>query len=168
VPDPKLRTANQVARDIESELRVVLQPQRVRILTCSTKQEALNALIECLATAPQIKDRDELAKGIFHREELMSTGIGMGIAVPHVRLSSVESPVMCAGVCREGIADYESLDGRPVHLIFMIAAGRDQHAQYLKLLSFISKKLKDENLREALIQAGDAQTFYEILTKQDR
>lgn len=152
----------------EPELARVLVPQRVLILDSKTKRDALLALTDCLGTAPEVKDRDALAKGIFYREELMSTGIGMGIAVPHVRLASVTGPVMCAGLCRNPITDYQSLDGIPVHLIFMIAAGQNQHAEYLKLLSSLSLKLKCEKLRNALISAPDTLTFYHTLVEVEK
>lgn len=149
----------------ELELIHVLVPERVLILDSKTKRDALMRLTDCLGTAPEIKDRDALAQGILYREELMSTGIGMGIAVPHVRLSSVTGPVMCAGLCRNPITDYQSLDGIPVHLIFMIAAGQYQHPEYLRLLSSLSLKLKCEKLRNSLISASDALMFYHILVE---
>ena len=144
------------------ELHNVLEPSRICILEGLNKSEALKVLIDCLAAAPEVTDRDDLHNGIFYREELMSTGIGMGIAVPHVRLSSVKDIVMCVGLCRPPITDYESLDGQPVHLIFMIAAGKDQHIKHIKLLSSISSTLKDKQIREALITASNATTFYNL------
>lgn len=149
----------------EPNLADILVPERVLILDSKTKRDALLVLTDCLGTAPGVGDRDALAEGIFYREELMSTGIGMGIAVPHVRLASVRSPVMCAGLSRNPITDYQSLDGIPVHLLFMIAAGQNQHAEYLKLLSSLSLKLKCEKLRNALISAPDTETFYRILVE---
>jgi PTS system nitrogen regulatory IIA component len=145
----------------------VLTPQRVLILESATKIEALRALADSLGTAPQIQDRDALLQGILYREELMSTGIGMGIAVPHVRLASITGPVMSAGICRTPLVDYESLDGVPVRLIFMIAAGQHQHAEYLRLLSSLSLRLKDEKLRNALISAPDTMSFYNTLIRQE-
>ena len=152
----------------EPEISRILIPQRILLLQSKTKKESLQALAECLATAPQIKDREELIKGIFYREKLMSTGIGMGIAVPHVRLASVTEPVMCVGISRNTISDYESLDGLPVSLIFMIAAGQFQHAEYLRLLSYLSMKFKSEKLRKELISAPDIRTFYDILVKPEK
>ena len=84
----------------DTEINRILKPERILILESKTKKDALQTLAECLAAAPQIKDRDELIKRIFYREGLMSTGIGMGIAVPHVRLASVTEPVMCVGISR--------------------------------------------------------------------
>ncbi len=146
--------------DIES----VLIPGRICILDCNDKENALRQLIELLATAPEVKNPDELARGIFYREQLMSTGIGMGIAVPHVRLKSVEKPTMAVGISKSGIMDYESLDNAPVHLIFMIAAGQDQHKQYLRLLSALSSRLKDDGIRSLLMNTKDGKSFYGILT----
>ena len=103
-----------------NQLSTVLDPTRVLILETSKKADALKTLVDCLAEVTEVKDRQELYKGIFHREELMSTGIGLGIGVPHVRLSSIENPVMCVGLCRNPITDYKSLDGQPVRLIFML------------------------------------------------
>jgi PTS system nitrogen regulatory IIA component len=151
----------------ELKIAHVLTPQRVLILESATKSEALRALADSLGTAPQIQDRDALLQGILYREELMSTGIGMGIAVPHVRLASVTGPVMSAGICRKPLADYESLDGVPIRLIFMIAAGQHQHAEYLRLLSSLSLKFKSEKLREALISAPDTLAFYNTLIRQE-
>ena len=152
----------------EPELARVLEPQRVLILDSKTKKDALLALADCLGSSAEVKDRDALVQAIFYREELMSTGIGMGIGVPHVRLPSVTRPVMSAGLCRNPITDYQSLDGVPIHLIFMIAAGQNQHAEYLRLLSSLSLKLKNEKLRNSLISAPDTQTFYQILTHQEK
>ncbi len=96
----------------------------------------------------------------------MSTGIGMGIGVPHVRLDSVEAPVMAVGICRNPISDYESLDGEPVRLIFMIAAGKGQHAEHIRLLANITSRLKDGRLREALMKTTDAGAFYRMLVQE--
>ena len=152
----------------DKEFTQVLVPERVLILDSRTKRDALLALTDCLGTATEVEDQDALTNGIFYREELMSAGIGMGIAVPHVRLVSVKGPVMCAGLCRNPITDYQSLDGIPVHLIFMIAAGQNQHSEYLKLLSSLSIKLKCEKLRNELISAPDTQTFYKTLVEVER
>lgn len=142
----------------------VLAPERVVLLDTNTKKEALEELIDCIATAPQVKNRDALAAEIFQREELMSTGIGFGVAVPHVRLDSVTDLVMAVGICRHDIDDYGSLDDTPVRIICMVAARSDQHAQYLKTLGAVSSALKSEDVRAALLSAEDAEAAYKILT----
>jgi PTS system nitrogen regulatory IIA component len=142
----------------------VLTPDRAFRLASSTKDEVLSRLVDALATAPQVGDPDELREGIWHREALMSTGIGLGIGVPHVRLDSVKDLVMAAAVSDEAIADYASLDDEPVRIVFMIAGGSDQHARYIRLLSAISSRFKNETLRRALIGATDDAAVYALLT----
>ncbi|HPS56309.1 MAG TPA: PTS sugar transporter subunit IIA [Sedimentisphaerales bacterium] len=148
-------------------LSEVLEPEYVKFLNCSTKKECLDELIKCITASPLIMNADEFASGIFHRESLMSTGIGMGIAIPHVRLESVKKPIMCVGICKAGIAGYASLDNEPVKYIFMIAAGKDQHEQHLKLLSSISSLLQDEKLRDMLIGAKNEKEIYKVLTSKE-
>ncbi|HOJ34716.1 MAG TPA: PTS sugar transporter subunit IIA [Candidatus Hydrogenedentes bacterium] len=147
-------------------LTEVLTPDRVILLDTSTKQEALEALIHVLSAAPQVRNKEDLAREVFRRERLMSTGIGKGIAVPHVRLASVDDLVMAAAICPKGISDYESLDGEPVRIILMVAANRDQHAQYLKTLASLCAQLKDDSLRERLLACTSAEEIYSLLVSR--
>ena len=128
------------------------------------KKEVLNRLVDALATAPEVGSAEALREGIWHREELMSTGIGLGIGVPHVRLDSVKDLVMAAAVTEEAIADYAALDDEPVRIVFMIAGGSSQHARYIRLLSAISSRFKDAALRRMLTEAPDAAAVYHLLT----
>lgn len=141
----------------------VLTCERAMILDTDKKAEALDALIDCLAASPEVKDRGDLRDGIYHREKLMSTGIGLNIAVPHVRLGSIKDVAVAVAISKKDIIDYESLDGLPVRLIFMIVARKDQHAQHLRILSGISKLLKDTEFRRGLIEIEDAAALYERL-----
>lgn len=143
----------------------IVTADRVLLLEAGSKQQALETLIGSLANAPQVKDASALRREIFYREELMSTGIGSGVAVPHVRLDSVTDLVMAVGLSAEPIADYESLDHEPVRLVFMVAARGDQHAQYLKTLSALSTLVKDATMREALLGATDSEAAYRILVR---
>jgi len=129
-----------------------------------SKKDALNKLMDSLVASGKIPDEDELRSGIFHREELMSTGIGLGVAVPHVRINKVNDPIMALGIAREPIEDYESIDNQPVNLVFMIVAGKNQHEQHLKLLARISGLCKNPKLRERLQSAKDKATAFECLS----
>ena len=143
----------------------ILAPERVTIFDHAKKHDALLAVMESLGTAPQIKDRARLADEIFAREELMSTGIGFNVAVPHVRLSSVTDLVMAVGISQRDIIDYDSLDEQPVRIICMLAARDDQHAEYLKALGALSGILKDDALRRALLDAATPGDAYSLLTQ---
>ena len=101
---------------------------------------------------------------ILKREELMSTAIGRGIAIPHVRLASVTDLVMAVGICKNDLIDFQSIDDMPVRLLIMIAAAYNQHSYYLQTLSYFSSKLKNKEVRESLLSCKDAVQAYEILT----
>ena len=107
----------------------------------------------------------ELAVEILKREELMSTAIGRGIAIPHVRLSSVTDLVMSVGISKCDIIDFQTIDDVPVRILFMIAAAYNQHAYYLQTLSFFSSKIKNKELREALLNVNDPMEAYKLLTE---
>ena len=147
------------------QIKNILSPDRIIFINHSTKHDAIVELAHNLATAPQIKNNEELTSEILKREELMSTAIGRGIAIPHVRLSSVTDLVMSVGICKSDIIDFATLDDTPVKLMFMIAASYNQHAYYLQTLSFISSKLKNKELRDGLLNAKDAMEAYELLIK---
>ncbi|MBU0936251.1 MAG: PTS sugar transporter subunit IIA [Spirochaetes bacterium] len=146
----------------------VLAPERVIFLAGTRKHEALAALADNLATAVQVKSKNELLSEIVRREELMSTAIGRGIAIPHVRLSSVTDLVVSVGISKQPIQDFNAFDDELVQLLFMIAAAYNQHAYYLQTLSYFSTKLKSLDLRTGLLQAATPQAAYELLMAQDK
>lgn len=162
--DTKLTRPSKALRTESVTLRDVLSTDRVRLLDCTRKDDALNILADALVTAPEVKDGKALRREVFEREALMSTGIGFGIGVPHVRLPSVSDLAIAVGVNRRELVDYVSLDERPVQIIFMVAARDNQHAHYLKTLAAISSLMKEAGIREALLAAPDADTVYNILT----
>lgn len=145
------------------QVRNILSPDRIVFLNHSTKQDALVALANTLGTAPQIKNSQELTTEILKREELMSTAIGRGIAIPHVRLASVTDLVMAVGISRTDIIDFQSIDDTPVRLLFMIAAAYNQHSYYLQTLSFFSSRLKGQELRDSLLAAETPLDAYNLL-----
>lgn len=161
---PRLRTDTDAVAGLSS----VLKPECVTLLRGKIKEEVLNELINLCVMETRTANRDEMAKAIFEREKLMSTGIGFSIGLPHARLNSVTSLQTVLGVSKSGIKDYEALDDLPVKIIFMIVAGRDQHVQYIKMLSQVSKILKDERVKEELLQAKTKMELYQIITGKDR
>ena len=147
-----------------TELTQYLTPERVTVLTGTTKADALQELIDVIVASNGVKG-DELAKEVWKREELMSTGIGNGLAIPHVRLAGVKHASIAVGVSAEGIADYESLDKKPVHIIVMIVAAAGEHETYIRLLAKVADVLKEEDFRQAVVAAGDPAEIHRILTE---
>ena len=96
----------------------------------------------------------------------MSTGIGRGIAIPHVRLSSVTDLVMAVGVCKKPIEDFQAIDDQPVSLLFMIAAAYNQHSYYLKTISHFSAIFKQSDLVSEMTNAKDEAELFDILLRK--
>jgi len=146
------------------QIHSILSEHRIIFLDQQGKRENLVSLAENLAAAPQVKNRDELITEILKREELMSTAIGFGIAIPHVRLSSVTDLVISVGINKKGITDFNPLDDEPVKLLFMIAAATNQHVNYLQTLSWFSNRLKNRDLRDSLLASITPNEVYNLLT----
>jgi len=144
----------------------ILLLHRILFLNHSNKRDVLITLAENLAASPQIKNRQELTTEILKREELMSTAIGCGIAIPHVRLPSVTDLVISVGISRVNIMDFYPLDDEPVRLVFMIAAAYNQHAHYLQTLSWFSAHLKNRELRNSLLKAETSQEVFDLFTQK--
>ena len=161
----RLSTPNLANKETQIQIKNILSPDRITFINQSSKHDALVQLSDVLATAPQVKNASELTTEILKREELMSTAIGRGIAIPHVRLSSVTDLVMAVGVCKKPIADFQTLDDQPVNLLFMIAAAYNQHSYYLKTISYFSGKLKQPDLRESMLSAQTEMDIYNLLIR---
>jgi len=139
----------------------LLSPERVRILQTKNKTEALTEMCRMLESAESIKDKSELERAVFERERIMSTSIGLGIAIPHVRLKSIDEMTMAVGVIRDGI-DYEAFDDLPVNIIIMIAAPEGSHREYLSVLARLALLLKNASIRNSILNAGGADEIYEL------
>jgi PTS system nitrogen regulatory IIA component len=159
----RLTSSRLTPRSGNIHLQSILSPDRIIFLNFSSKRDALLALVDNIATSPQIKNRHELAQEILKREDLMSTAIGRGIAIPHIRLSSVTDLVVSIGINQTEIIDFQALDDEPVRLLIMIAAATTQHAYYLQTLSFFSSQLKNAELRNTLIASKTPKEAYDIL-----
>ena len=160
----RLSSSNRLSPSkIDVQIKNILSPDRIIFIDQAAKRDALTELAATLGKAPQVKNAQELESEILKREELMSTAIGRGIAIPHARLSSVTDLVMAVGVCKKPIEDFQTLDDQPVRLLIMIAAAYNQHSYYLQTLSRISSKLKDNELRDGLLSAATASAAYKIL-----
>ena len=163
--DRQLTAENSNSKDKPFFLQGLLSSESIIFPEVTTKSGVLTLLIDILSKSKAVKNRNELTEKIFYREQLMSTGIGLGVAVPHVRLSSIKDIAVAVAVVPGGILDYESMDGEPVKLVFMIAARKDQHVEHLQTLAAINTKLKDKKFKEELIAAPTPTDFYNKLIK---
>lgn len=133
-------------------LESIIPAERAVILKAATKEEALREMATLLSKAGEVTDGDRLLEAILEREQIMSTGIGLGIAIPHAKIPSVKDFVVGLGKAQKGL-DFNALDGKPVHFVVMIAGPDDQQERYLQLLARITLKLKDAGVRRRLSEA---------------
>jgi len=131
-------------------------------LDATSKNEALSEMIALISQSSNITDTKQFEDAIYKREKLMSTGIGYGIAVPHAKVNGVKDFTIALGRSKAGI-EYESIDDKPVNLIFMIGASDTQDKAYIRLLSRLVLRLKDQKLLKKLQKAKDAEEMYSLI-----
>jgi len=135
-------------------------------LKAGNKRDALAELAGVFALGRIKVDSEAMLHVLLERERLGSTGIGDGIAIPHGKLSGLEEMVVSFGRSREGIA-FEAMDGKPVHLFFLLMAPENSAGQHLKALAKISRMLKDANFRKSLLEAKMHEELFRIIAEKD-
>ena len=134
-------------------------------LSARDKKGVIDELALAISETTNIPAK-ELATVLMEREQLGSTGIGGGIAIPHGKLDSVKSIIVGFGLSRKGV-EYDSLDNKPVHIFFLLLTPENSTGGHLKVLAQISKLLKMNEFKKSLIAAEDVEDVYEIIKSQD-
>lgn len=132
----------------------------IKKIKAKNKFKAIEELASVFKDTDVCSDINSLYKALKEREEIMSTGIGLGMAIPHAKIKAVQKLSFAIGISKSGI-EFDSIDGNPVHLIVLVAAGERQHKEYLKLLSHIMAVLKDEKTREIIINSSSNKDIFE-------
>ncbi len=122
-------------------------------LKAGTKEAVIEELVSLAASSTMIKDRNELLDDVKERENLVTTGVGYGVAFPHAKTKSAKGIVIAFGRSQKGI-DFEAMDHRPVHLFFLIAAPEDAIGAHLNVMARLSFLMKSEDNRHKLMQAN--------------
>jgi PTS system nitrogen regulatory IIA component len=130
------------------------------------KDDVIEELAEVVSKHHPEIDHWKLVGALQDRERLNSTALGEGVAIPHGRLPGVKRVVAAFGRSPQGV-DFNSLDGKPTHLFFLLVAPEDSAGAHLKALARISRLLKDESFRARLMQAEDAASLYRIIREED-
>jgi PTS system nitrogen regulatory IIA component len=133
----------------------------------STKTDAIRELVALLRKSGAIAEEDSVAKVVLEREELGTTGIGEGIAIPHGKSDAVDKLVAAFGKSEKGI-DFESIDNQPVNLLFLLVAPSESAGPHLTALARISRLLKNRDFRETLMKAKDKLEILEICEAEER
>lgn len=135
-------------------------------LEVKNRDDIFDQLIELLAESGKIDNPGEALDAVKKREDILSTGIGNGVAIPHAKTDAVDSLVVAFGRVEDGI-DFKSLDGKPVRLIFLLLSPQEEAGLHVRALARISRMLKNTQFRSRLLEAGSAQEIHEIIRKQE-
>lgn len=130
------------------------------------KGKVLAELTDALVASDASLQRDEVIQVLLERERLGSTGIGDGVAIPHGKLKGIPELMLAFGRSRVGV-DFDSMDGKPAHLFFLLIAPEESVGVHLKTLARISKLLKDSAVRQRLLDAGDRKDLYQIILDEE-
>lgn len=135
-------------------------------LQATDKEGVIKELVDLLYKAGSIKEKDKLVKTLMNREALGSTGIGQGVGIPHAKCEGVKELVAAFGLSQKGI-NFDSLDGEPVHIFFLLVASEDSAGPHLKALARISRLLKDKVFRDVLKQCKDEKGILKLIEEED-
>jgi fructose-specific phosphotransferase system IIA component len=141
----------------------ILQPQCIKVpLAAATKRQVIDELIDLLADQGAIVNRDEMKTAVWAREQTRTTGIGHGVAIPHGKTAGCPKLALAIGKPAQPI-DFNSVDGNPVDLIFLLASPLDQTGPHIQALAGISRMLTDPDFRRQIKIAGSAPEVYQLI-----
>ncbi|MBN1141736.1 MAG: PTS sugar transporter subunit IIA [Deltaproteobacteria bacterium] len=145
----------------------LLHPEAISAeIKAKVKNEALGEMVDGMMRVQSGLDREEVVKVLLEREKLGSTGIGDGVAIPHGKLKGLKDIFISFGRSRSGV-EFDSMDGNPVNLIFLLVAPEESVGVHLKTLARISKLLKNASVRRRLCEASDNRELYDIIVEEE-
>ncbi len=135
-------------------------------LESTEKEDALKEMVDVLAETKDIGDKKSIVKTLIERENLGSTGIGQGIAIPHGKTDRVDELVAVLGISRKGV-NFEALDGESIYILFLLVAPKDTAGPHLKALAQISRLLRDSYFCELLRRCKTPKEVFELINKEE-
>lgn len=147
---------------VSMEIHQLLTPQSVRVdLPGKTKREVLENLINLLDGQPHVRNLEEVRRAVMDREDVMSTGVGKGLALPHAKTAAVDDTVAAFAVTRSKV-EFGAIDNQPVQLLFLLVGTEEAKSMHIKLLSRISRLMNRDSFREQLLKAPSAAQVLEL------
>jgi len=143
----------QLARYFDARLIYFLQP--------SSKEEALRFLVDEVTPVKNLPDSNRFYDTLLEREKIVSTGIGMAVAIPHAKLASYPEFFIAIGILQKGI-DWNALDGAPVRIIFLIGGPDEKQTEYLKILSALTTAIRNESLRKKILSSTSTEEIVQL------
>ena len=137
----------------------LISPDRITWLDQDNKIDCLRGLVQCLSESEELGNEDSIFDAIMEREQLLSTGFGLGLAIPHAKLNIIDDFIVGLAIHRDGVP-FDSLDDQPVHILVMILGPDQKQDEYLKVLSRVTAFLKDK--RESILALEDNEELYKL------
>ena len=134
----------------------------IYFMNSTTKEEALRFLVDAVTRIKALPDGNHFYDILLEREKIVSTGIGMAVAIPHAKLASYPEFFIAVGILQKGI-DWNALDGSPVRIIFLIGGPDDKQTEYLKILSALTTAIRDESLRKKLLSNSTPEDIFDLI-----
>lgn len=141
-----------------------LDSRLILFLEAESRDASIDALINVLDEEGKLTEKQAFREAIFYREGLVSTGIGMGIAIPHAKMKNIRQFFIAVGIQQNKGIEWNALDKAPVRIIFMIGGPDDRQTEYLRILSMLTSAIKDVDLRKKLLRAASAEEVFEIFS----
>jgi PTS system nitrogen regulatory IIA component len=141
-----------------------LDSRLITFLQSSTRDEAIDQLVDLLDEEGVLAEKDIFRQAIFSREQIVSTGIGMGVAVPHAKLKELPQFFLAIGIQQKRGLDWNALDKTPVRLVFMIGGPENRQTEYLQILSLLTSAVRDADLRKQLLNVQTAEEVVDLLS----
>lgn len=138
-----------------------LDPHLVVFLDVDSRDEAIKTMVQTIHDAGKLQDQTSFYEAIIEREKIVSTGIGMGAAIPHAKLTSYNDFFIAIGILRKGL-DWKALDGAPVRVIFLIGGPDDKQTEYLQILSSLTQAIKNEQIRKKMLTLNSPQDIIDL------
>lgn len=149
------------------QISSILEEEFIAIrLPASTKEEALNQMINMLSASPKVRDLEKVRTAVLERERLMSTGVGHGFAIPHGKTDALDD-ILAAFAVTAAPIDFQALDNQPVQLIFLLVGKETHVGTHLKLLSRISRLMNNEDFRNQLLTATSPGEVLELFNEEE-
>ncbi|MBS0624984.1 MAG: PTS sugar transporter subunit IIA [Verrucomicrobia bacterium] len=145
-----------------------LDRKLVLFLDISSRDEAIDSLIDRLDSTGRLADPAAFRKAIFHREQLVSTGIGLGVAIPHAKMKDFSDFFIVVGIQKKKGLEWNALDKVPVRLIFLIGGPEGRQTEYLQILSLLTAAIRDVDLRKELLKASSEEEAIALFSEFSR
>jgi PTS system fructose-specific IIC component len=146
----------------------VFQPEYIKIpLKKNSKPEVIKELVEILHDHQAIGNPERIIEAVFDREEIMTTGVGNGVAIPHCKHKDSRNFAIALGIHPQGI-DFQSIDHKPAHIIFLLVGPEDQPGTHIKLLSRISRIISKDKVRERVLTCKTATELFDLLNEEEQ